>query len=114
MEVGDKADDGLYPSLSAVRAMVDLLPNGILVGEVFPSEGLIDDRNMRRVGVVVFCEIPSLQNRNLKQTEIARCNAHPLASAAVLFDRTTNDVEPARGVFDVHGPPKARSGNLHA
>jgi len=69
---------------------------------------------MRRLGVVVFREVTSTQDRNLEQVQIAWRNAHPLASAAVLFDRTPNDVEPACGVFDVNGPPKAGGRNFHS
>src|ERR1017187_5476069 len=101
MEVGDDADDRLYPSLPPSLPVVDVLPDRVLVGEEFSSEGLIDECYSGRPGVVAVSEIASTQNGDLEQAQITRRNAHPLASAAAFFYRTPDDVESPRAIFDI-------------
>ncbi len=108
VEVGDDADDRFNPV-----PVLDVLSYGIFVGPEFPGEGLIDEIYSGRVGDVVFREVASTQNRDPEQVQVTRRDAHPLASAAVLIDRTPDDLEP-RGIFDVDGPPKACGRKFHS
>ena len=107
VEVGDDADNRFDSSLPPFLPVVEVLPYWVFVGEELPGEGLIDQGYAGRAGVVVFREVASTQNGDLEQAQIARRNAHILASAAVLFDRTPDDVE-SRAIFDIDGPPESR------
>src|SRR6266581_3076640 len=68
---------------------------------------------MGRVGDVVLSEVASTQNGDSEQAQVTRRNAHPLASAAALFDRASDDLE-ARAIFDIDGPPKAGGRKFHS
>src|ERR1700731_2654851 len=48
----------------------DFFPDRVLIREPFPGEGLVDDSDLRRIGLVALIEETALDKRDLQDLEI--------------------------------------------